>query len=182
MITDLEKGAFLKLFNRGGYVLDFSTSDFDTFTMRSVGIALCAKYGLSKGKSLQAYLLEADQKSVVKLLKDLFDYYEMNFRPEFDEACQSDFSSYRHEKGMKQYYLICKPVIDRECAGDMHLNSSCEYIKQEFSSDFLNGQIDLMMTMRVENPTEAIGKAKELIESCCKTILERGGVALGVRP
>ena len=29
----IEKGGFLKLFNRGGYVLDFSTNDFDTFTM-----------------------------------------------------------------------------------------------------------------------------------------------------
>ena len=27
--------------------------------------------------------------------------------------------------------------------------------------------------MQNENPTEAIGKSKELIESCCKTILER---------
>ena len=26
--------------------------------------------------------------------------------------------------------------------------------------------------MQSENPTEAIGKSKELIESCCKTILE----------
>ena len=29
-----------------------------------------------------------------------------------------------------------------------------------------------MIKMQTENPTEAIGKAKELIESCCKTILD----------
>lgn len=28
-MTNMEKGAFLKLFNRGGYVLDFTTPDFD---------------------------------------------------------------------------------------------------------------------------------------------------------
>ena len=44
------------LFNRNGYVLNFSTADFDVFTTNSIGIALCNKYGLSKGKSLIAYL------------------------------------------------------------------------------------------------------------------------------
>lgn len=38
-----EKGTLLKLFNRIGYVLDFSTTDFDAFTMGSIGVALCDK-------------------------------------------------------------------------------------------------------------------------------------------
>ena len=38
-MNNTEKVLFLKLFNRGGYVLDFSTADFDTFTMESVGVA-----------------------------------------------------------------------------------------------------------------------------------------------
>ncbi|POO88177.1 hypothetical protein C1H57_25205, partial [Clostridium sp. 2-1] len=45
---------FLKLFNRGGYVLNFSTNDFDVFTMSSVGVPLCEHYKESKGKSLTA--------------------------------------------------------------------------------------------------------------------------------
>ena len=32
MLNGIEKGAFHKLFNRGGYVLDFSTNEFDVFT------------------------------------------------------------------------------------------------------------------------------------------------------
>ena len=32
-MTNMEKGAFLKLFNRGGYVLDFTTPDFNAFTL-----------------------------------------------------------------------------------------------------------------------------------------------------
>ena len=43
----IEKGGFLKLFNRGGYVLDFSTNDFDSFTMESIGVPLCQKYQMS---------------------------------------------------------------------------------------------------------------------------------------
>ena len=60
----IEKGGFLKLFNRGGYVLDFSTNDFDTFTMESIGIPLCQHYQMSKGKSLVAYCSEASEEDV----------------------------------------------------------------------------------------------------------------------
>lgn len=35
----------------------------------------------------------------------------------------------------------------------------------------MNNRISLLMEMRESDPTEAIGKSKELIESCCKTIL-----------
>lgn len=79
-MNNTEKVLFLKLFNRGGYVLDFSTADFDTFTMESVGVA---------------------------------------------------------------------------------------------SSEYINKQMCIMLENQSTNPTEAIGKAKELIESCCKTILEQ---------
>ena len=33
-----------------------------------------------------------------------------------------------------------------------------------------------MLNSQSENPTESIGKAKELVESCCETILEYNGV------
>ena len=33
-----------------------------------------------------------------------------------------------------------------------------------------------MLENQSKNPTESIGKAKELIESCCETILERNGI------
>ena len=33
-------GAFLMLFNRDGYVMDFTTNDFDVFFTNSIGIAL----------------------------------------------------------------------------------------------------------------------------------------------
>ena len=39
-ISNIEIGTFLNFFNRGGYVLDFSTVDFDTFTHESIGVPL----------------------------------------------------------------------------------------------------------------------------------------------
>lgn len=50
-ISHLERGIFLSLFNRGGYVLDFSTNDFDNFTLMSLGLALCDHYRESKRTS-----------------------------------------------------------------------------------------------------------------------------------
>ena len=43
--------------------------------------------------------------------------------------------------------------------------------------EYLSRQIDLMVKMQVSDPTNAIGMAKELIESCCKTILDEKGIA-----
>ena len=94
-MTKQEEGTFLMLFNRNGYVLDLSTNDFDVVTTNSIGEALCAKYKLSKGKSLIEYLNNAS-----------------------DEV-----------------------------------------------------------SMQTTNPTNAIGVAKELIESCCKTIVVDLGIA-----
>lgn len=176
MISDMEKGFFEKLFNRNGYVLDFSTANFDIFTIQSVGVALCSKYHLSKGKSLHEFLWEANASDVSKLLSDLLSYYEAHFGPEYDDSQSSDFKSYRHEKGMKSVYKKCREIIDREQASNSPFLASAEYIKQEFSSEHMDKQIELLLRMRTESPYDAIGKAKELIESCCKTILERQGV------
>ena len=41
VITKQEEGTLLMLFNRSGYVLNFSTNDFDVFTTNSIGEALC---------------------------------------------------------------------------------------------------------------------------------------------
>ena len=51
-------------------------------------------------------------------------------------------------------------------------------LKQIFTSDYLRAQIDQMQQAIEKNPTDAIGKAKDLIESCCKTLLEKSNVAV----
>ena len=82
-ITKMEEGTFLMLFNRSGYVLNFSTNDFDIFTTNSIGEALCEKFGLSKGKSLTAYLNNASDENRFKLISDLFYYYKENMEYEY---------------------------------------------------------------------------------------------------
>lgn len=177
-LTKIEIGTFLRLFNRGGYVLDFSTNDFDNFTLDSVGVALCSKYNMSKGKSLTAYINEAPEKDATKLLKDLLEYYEENYEWEYTENEEEDFEYYYHRYNAEfaRLYKKCRGYMDRVLNIATPLASNAAELQEKFSSEYLSKQIDLMMRMQNENPTDAIGKAKELIESCCKTILDSKNV------
>lgn len=169
-MTDIEKGIFLSLYNRGGYVLDFSTDNFDVFTKRSVGVALCSHYQLSKGKSLTAYIEEATEEDAAKLLCDLFEYYKVHFYEEIEGAStEYGVDKYRH------YYEMCVPIVEREKAS-FSTNVQRQSLETTFTSEYMHQQIDTLFNSRETNPTEAIGKSKELIESCCKTILEACGV------
>lgn len=177
-LTKIEVGTFLKLFTRGGYVLDFRTNDFDVFTMESIGVALCNKYNMSKGKSLAAYVNEAPDESVEKLLKDLLAYYEENFEQEFTEEANEDSFGYsRYNAEYARLYKKCCSYVDRILNVTTPLAPNAVELQEKFSSEYLSKQIELMLKMQSENPTDAIGKAKELIESCCKTILDNKGVA-----
>lgn len=175
-ITKQEEGAFLMLFNRSGYVLNFSTNDFDVFTTNSIGEALCVKYGLSKGKSLIAYLNSATGENRFKLLSDLFHYYEDNMEYEYNENYEDDLywgsSISRYDERYARIYKKCKIIIDRLEGGSSAIAKTADDLKGKFSSEYMSQQIELMVSMQSTNPTNAIGLAKELIESCCKTILD----------
>ncbi len=178
-LTPIEIGQFVTLFNRGGYVLNFSTNDFDVFTMQVIGVALCEKYRQSKGKSLVAYLNEANDSDKFKLITALFEYYEENYESEFTEDFEREPFSYSpaYNKDYSRQYKKCKEIVSRVSPSNTPLASVAEELKEKFSSEYLTKQISLMLSMQESNPTDAIGKAKELIESCCKTILDNSGVA-----
>ena len=124
-LTNVEKGALIKLFNRGGYVLDFSTVDFNAFTMDSIGVALCERYGVSKGKSLIFFVKEANEADSTKLLIDLFDYYELNLYPK-EQATYQDL------------YCKCKQIIDKVRSSSNGIQVSIDNLKEVFSSDYIN--------------------------------------------
>lgn len=176
-MTNTEKGLFLKLFNRGGYVLDFSTADFDTFTMKSVGIALCDKYCMSKGKSLVAFVNEVPDELCNKLLLDLLEYYENLY---YDFEKEKNLTTNTNSFGLPSapygnYYSKCKEIAQRINSNQFSTFAE-KTVKEAFSNEYINKQISVMLDNQASNPTESIGKAKELIESCCKTILERSNI------
>lgn len=164
IVTKTELSSLIGLFNRGGYVLDFGTAAFDDFTKEVVGFRLTEYYGLSKGKSLVAFTEEGKESDVVKLFVALFDYYVSN-------------SVYDEEKNGIAYQKLTD-IISRVRSGFVTINEFAKELECKFSSEYMSAQISIMMKMTKENPTEAIGKAKELIESCSKTILEERNVPL----
>lgn len=177
-LTQIEKAAFLRLFNRGGYVLNFSTNEFDVFTAGSIGVALCSRYGLSKGKSLTEYIMkDANENDTIKLFSDLFAYYKENFESEYTPDIAEDIPGYsQYSAEYANLYHKCQSYLDRVLHTVTPLTVNAVHLQEKFSSEYLSKHIDLMLKMQTENPTDAIGKAKELIESCCKTILENNGI------
>ena len=176
-MNNTKKGLFLKLFNRRGYVLDFSTADFDTFTMESVGVALCSHYGLSKGKSLNAFINESTDDKSNKLLLDLLNYYELHY-PNFEkerDGINDPYSYGTPNDVYGKYYAKCKEIAQR-ISSNQFSAFAAKSVEEAFSSEYINKQMSIMLENQSTNPTEAIGKAKELIESCCETILERNGI------
>lgn len=178
-ISKKDEGTLLMLFNRGGYVLNFSTNDFDIFTTNSIGKALCAEYNMSKGKSLVAFLNSASDMDRTTLLKDLFAYYEENMEYEYNPVYEDDSwwgSTSRYDEKFGKLHQKCKTIIDQLDGAATAICKTADDLKFKFSSIYLNQQIDLMVSLQTTNPTEAIGKAKELIESCCKSILDEMGI------
>ena len=168
-ISENDISDFLQLYNRDGYVLNFSTASFDSFTTKSVGLALCSHYGKSKGKSLSEFVYEANEADTIKLLCDLFDYYERETEYEVER------NSHTH---CAIYYKRCKDIYKRLKNKSIAVTTYANTLAHQFSSEYMSSQISLMLDMQKENPTEAIGKAKELVESCCKTILEERDVEI----
>lgn len=176
-MNQIERGTFVSLFNRNGYVLNFSTSSFDSFTMASTGMALCAVYGMSKGKSLIAFLNDDifSDESKDRLLFDLLDYYESSSMYEYECGEFAETNSF-----CKIYKKCCELRNKYKDNDDVSpAVNALNDVSKEISSQYIDSQIKLVTDHINDNPTLAIGKSKELIETICKHILEHFNHAVG---
>lgn len=144
-ITKKEEGTFLMLFNRNGYVLNFSTADFDVFTTNSIGVALCNKYGLPKGKSLIAYLNSATYSEREKLLLDLFHYYEDNMQHEYDKDYENFFCYNGYDERYARIYQKCKGIVERIEGTSSIISQIADNLKRKFSSEYMTQLICMML-------------------------------------
>lgn len=170
-IRNADINCFTDLLIRQGTVVGFyRKDDFDDFTNEVIGIRLCEQYGpsSSKGSALRQYIDDCmDEAQLLKLFSALIKHYE------------SDPSHVHDDARFFALHKRCRGILDRACNANKILFASVETLKRNFSSEYLATEMDLMLKMVEENPTEAIGKAKELIESCCKTILEANSITVG---
>lgn len=138
-------------------MLDFSTARFDDFTEEYIGVRLTEHYGLSKGASLEKYVADNEATVVVVLIEKLLEY----------AIAMDNFFELSNINAVEQ----CKQIIKKYKNG-----ATVPSLSTSFSSEYIEQMAQLMNATIETNPTEAIGKAKELIESCCKTILDNLGV------
>ncbi len=159
-MNGIEKGAFLKLFNRGGYVLNFSTNDFNCFTMESVGVALCQKYKLSKGASLTAFCNEASETDVIKLFSDLLEYYELHL-----------LSSVYNENEYNNLYCKCKAIMEREFNNRVKIiTPAITCVNRDYIKDI---SVRAMQDVDNQNYDSALTKSRTLLEEVFCYVIEK---------
>jgi len=165
-LTPRDKQLLHKEFNNGGYVLDFSNATFCDFCMTSIGIDIQEKYECSKGASLDCFFADGDDALVGKLISDLVQH-------------RSDMALFGNNPiDSTEGTLLeeCSSLADRLKSTTHHIQASI-LKKSSFGTPYIKQQVELMYRSIDEgNTAEAIGKAKELIESCAKTILKERGI------
>ncbi len=160
---------FSNLFLRNGSVLDFSQAEFHSFSLTHLGFGLCPIYNSTKEKSFSQFIYEGSDKEVKKLLVALLHYYEQSEKYKVERSTEGHYTN---------IYKRCKKAVSNFDSYNALIDSYTKEVLKDFSSDYLRSQIELMFDSQSKNPTEAIGKAKELIESCCRTILRERNISI----
>lgn len=147
-----------------GYVLGFSDRTFGEFVFEAVECDIHdEKYtigGTSKANKLRTFWKIESDYMAGKLILALVDYDSTS-----NAALDADAKA-RAEK--------CRQIATRLLAGGPSLNPLKEHAKV-LNANHLAEQIRRLEASVEKDPALAIGTAKELIETCCKTILaERG--------
>lgn len=155
-LTAAEQAYFNKLFIKNGVDISgfYTTHQFDDFCEPIIGFRPSRKYGQSfNAGSFQELLRLEDATICIPLLDEFLDFCIVSdrffspFKEDLISKCREIISKYKTIKGM-------------------------QHLEVKFNSDYIDTSQREMYENVIKNPTEAIGQAKELIESCCKTILE----------
>lgn len=167
-LTSADKRVIKAAFNDRGYVLEFTDATFAEFTLDVVGVSIQEKYGFSKGASLEAFFSDCNDVDAANLLNALIG--------------QAENDALIYEKPIsenkQELFVKCKEIASRITSTSCFDYQQKELEASAFNSAYINRQIELMYGSVDSNPTEAIGKAKEIIESCAKTILEQRGISI----
>lgn len=147
-----------------GYVLNFSDRTFSEFVHEAVDIEIHSDeysiHGSSKAKKLRAFWEVESDYLVGRLLNALIDYAQDTARETTEEA--------------KKLAERSREIASRLLAGGPSLDDLKQKAKS-LDANHLAEQIRRMEDSVETDPSLAIGTAKELIETCCKTILSERG-------
>ncbi|WP_276366188.1 abortive infection family protein [Chryseolinea sp. H1M3-3] len=180
-LTAREKARLEKLFDMaGGYVLHFSDSTIATFFYDAVDIDIHdEKYcgnGRSKAKKLREFWRLENDYLVGKATQAMIEEAEEKL---FSSSSFLTSVDREAEQERKQLIEPCKAIATRLLSGQVNLDH-LKSTATTFDAKHLAEQIRRIESSINDDPALAIGTAKELIETCCKTILaERGKPVAG---
>lgn len=154
----LEKSKLERLFDMsGGYVLGFSDAEFGVFFGDFDIDIHSAKYqniGTSKAKKYREFWRLEEDHIVGEVILEMIKHYE----------------SFGVKNGEEELLSQCKQIGQRLLSGKVNLIPLKEVVSK-LDLQAIDRQLKRMEKSVEDDPDLAIGTAKELIESCCKTIL-----------
>lgn len=165
-MSSLDLGERLKLENllvmNGGNVLHFTHKTLQSFVYQHIGVDIetdeFAVKGNSKANRLRTFWeLHGDQ-TVGKIVQEL--------------VAEASRSSWCNDTKLVEE---CSAIAQRLVSGGPNL-SDLRVMAERFDQRHLQGEIGRLESSAEEDPDLAIGTAKELIETCCKTILSERGI------
>lgn len=155
-------------YNEDGYILDFGNDRFNDFTENSMGERIqenlnekAGVYTYSKGKAFNYFIDHSNDNKIYKLVCDLHNYLSVLVD---DKDVRKDY---------KDLLIKSKEIVtelEQEYT-DFNLYSTSEKLKIYFDDNLISKQINLMLDEVYTSPNNAIGKAKNLVETCFKFIL-----------
>jgi len=155
----------------GGYVLDFSDRTFAEFVYEAVDVEIHSDeytiQGSSKAKKLRAFWEIESDYLVGRLLNALVEYAEEIGRGITEKE--------------RKLAERCRDIANRLLAGGPSLDD-LKQKAESLNANHLAEQIRRMKDSVETDPSLAIGTAKELIETCCKTILSARGQEISGTP
>jgi len=150
-----------------GYVLNFNDSTFGSMVFESVGVDIhdrkFTREGTSKANKLRAFWKTEPDHVIGKLVLDMVEYY-----------VSTGSKATQDEEGLADK---CRQIATRLLAGTPRLDPLKKHAK-ELDANHLAEQIRRLEASVATDPSLAIGTAKELIETCCKTILAERGITI----
>ncbi|EOS7780714.1 abortive infection family protein [Enterococcus hirae] len=168
-INHIDKSLAKKVLNDGGYVFDFNNREFDDFTYNSIGIRIQEKYSCSKGQSLEQFIDSNDEKKIVLLILDFIYYYKYVLTNKLYKDEEKD----KQIDHLESVFLEYKTLIENQ---DIYQIKHKDHLVEKFNSQYIEKQIEFIEKSIENSPADAIGKSKELIESCFKYILDELGI------
>ena len=157
-----EKSNLEKLFEmEGGCVLSFTNQQFSCFFETELSIDIYnskySKNGDSKAKRMREFWSIEDNSVVSKVIWGIIEVY----KGEWDDEKKSLLEK-------------CKKIAERLASINVNLGT-LKNRATKFNEKYLKEQISRIEKSIETDPELAIGTAKELVETCCKTILDEAG-------